>query len=890
MKRFFATLLAVVMLVSMIPAASQAAQYATVVGGWLRLRAGASFEADTITSYYTDTVIEILGTSGSWYRVKTPDGRTGYMHSDFLRLGGVSAPTSANAFVTSHNGYGVRLRQGPGTGYRVIRTYAVGTPVTVLERGNNWCKIQINGTTGYMMTQFLNFGSASGNGNQSVLCYATVWSSNGYGVRLRSGPSTSYDRIGKYSVGTTVAVLEKGAVWDRIRVGSRTGWMMNEFLHYQNANEVTSVSLNTLNPTVGTVMSAAAMTPSGATVAYSWIVGGSVKGTNSTYTVSAADVGKTIQLKITGTGSYSGSATSVATNPVISNTQINGLQLNTTAPVVGDVLKATFTPADATVAYAWKVGGYQVSNSAQYTVAATDAGKIIELIVTGTGSYSGTLSAATSPVTTTSILTGVSIRNDSNATAGAAPVVGDQLSAVISPAQATVSYQWKRSGTAISGATGATYVLTEGDQGCQMSVTVTGTGSYSGEKTATIPEPVNARPEKPAIDDGALADAVVGQTYAAQLTAQGGGQITWALSSGNLPDGLALTDSGAITGTPSKDGTFTFAVTAENLTGSDEKTFTIKVLPAAKPELTVGSVVIPAQTEGYAQPAPVAVTITNIGNADAHLQMLYPEGGNADCFIVNEDGRSVIAAGNTETTWTIQPAAGLAAGTYTTSFVVRYDDGVTASAEVTFTVNAASSEPQPTYSLTVVGGSADRSACAAGTVVALTANTSEDGKVFSGWTASGEVSFADASAAVTTMTMPASDVTVTANFIDAVVPKAELSIREIVIADVEEGYAQPAPVEIEITNIGNADAVLVMLYPEGGNANVFTVNENGRTNIAAGAKDTSWNIQPAAGLAAGTYTTEFVVEYNGVKTSVPVSFKVQEKAPVVPQLTEESGS
>ena len=80
MKRFLSALLAAVLLVGMIPAASYAAtQYATVVGGWLRLRAGASFDADTITSYYTGTVVEILGTSGEWYRVKTPDSRTGYM-------------------------------------------------------------------------------------------------------------------------------------------------------------------------------------------------------------------------------------------------------------------------------------------------------------------------------------------------------------------------------------------------------------------------------------------------------------------------------------------------------------------------------------------------------------------------------------------------------------------------------------------------------------------------------------------------------------------------------------------------------------------------------------------------------------------------------------------
>ena len=687
MKRFLAALLAAVLLVGMIPAASYAAtQYATVVGGWLRLRAGASFDADTITSYYTGTVVEILGTSGAWYRVKTPDSRTGYMYSDYLKLGAQSSE-SANAYVTSHNGYGVRLRKGPGTGYRVIRTYAVGTPVTVLEKGNYWCRIRINGTVGYMMTQFLNFGGEAGNGNESVLCYATIWSGNGYGVRLRTGPGKNYGKIGVYSVGTSVAVLEKGETWDRIRVGSRTGWMMNEFLHYQNSNEVTSVTLNTMDPTVGTVMSVKAMSPANADVSYAWIVGGSVKGTNSTYTVSLADVGEKIQLKVNGVGSYTGSAVSKLTNPVISNTQISNLKLSTTAPVVGDIIKATFTPADAVVVYAWKVGGYQVSNDAAYTVVKDDVGKTIELIVTGTGLYSGTLSASTAAVVATSAVAGVTIRNDTNATAGAAPMVGDVLSAVVSPAQATVSYQWRRNGQAIKNATKASYQLTDADLGAKMSVAVTGNGTYSGTKTASVDLAVEARPVKPSIDEYSMPDAMVGRKYATQLVARGGGKMTWKLTGGKLPDGLKLSENGAITGVPAKDGVFTFTVQAANLAGSDEKQFAITVVPVAKPQLTITSVTIPAVVEGYEQPAPVAVRISNVGKADAVLQQLWTAGTNSDCFIVNENGSSVIAAGAVDNSWTVQPKAGLAAGTYYADFMVSYDGG-TASANVAFTVMA----------------------------------------------------------------------------------------------------------------------------------------------------------------------------------------------------------
>ena len=203
--------------------------------------------------------------------------------------------------MVSGNGYGVRMRSGPSTTYSVLRKWPVGTRAIILAEGQNWCRISVGGNVGYMMSQFLHFGSDYPD-DSNVLCYATIWSSNGYGVRLRTGPSKSYSKIGVYSVGTKVAVLQKGAVWDRIRVGSRVGWMMNEFLIYHENNEVTSVTLNNYMPVVGSVLTMQAVSPSTATVSYEWLVGGVVKSTNTTYTVDANDVGKTIQLPSTRRG------------------------------------------------------------------------------------------------------------------------------------------------------------------------------------------------------------------------------------------------------------------------------------------------------------------------------------------------------------------------------------------------------------------------------------------------------------------------------------------------------------------------------------------------------------------------------------------------------------
>ncbi len=250
MKRMIILGLAVLFIVTLLPVfQAAAAEYGTVVGGRLRLRAAPSYDATIIKYYNTGTVVEILGTSGDWYSVKAPDNQAGYMHSDYITLGGT--PGALTKYVYSSNGYGVRLRTGPSKGYRILAVYPVGTQVSVLQTGTIWSRIQIGETVGFMMSEFLTSSDPGTTPAPSGDDLATVWSSNGYGVRLRSGPSTSYSIIGLYSVGTRVDVLERGSDWDRIKVGSRIGYMMNEFLIYDDpdATEATGITVTADYPT-----------------------------------------------------------------------------------------------------------------------------------------------------------------------------------------------------------------------------------------------------------------------------------------------------------------------------------------------------------------------------------------------------------------------------------------------------------------------------------------------------------------------------------------------------------------------------------------------------------------------------------------------------------------
>jgi uncharacterized protein YgiM (DUF1202 family) len=49
----------------------------------------------------------------------------------------------------------VNLRAGAGNGYGIIRQVADGTTVTMVNMGPQWSQILADGSTGFVMTNFL---------------------------------------------------------------------------------------------------------------------------------------------------------------------------------------------------------------------------------------------------------------------------------------------------------------------------------------------------------------------------------------------------------------------------------------------------------------------------------------------------------------------------------------------------------------------------------------------------------------------------------------------------------------------------------------------------------------------------------------------------------------
>lgn len=65
--------------------------------------------------------------------------------------------------------------------------------------------------------------------------FATITANQGTTVKMRAKPSTSSSKYWDIPIGATVTVLEKGNDWSKIQVGARVGYMMSQFLVFENA-------------------------------------------------------------------------------------------------------------------------------------------------------------------------------------------------------------------------------------------------------------------------------------------------------------------------------------------------------------------------------------------------------------------------------------------------------------------------------------------------------------------------------------------------------------------------------------------------------------------------------------------------------------------------------
>ena len=232
-----------------------------------------------------------------------------------------------------------------------------------------------------------------------------------------------------------------------------------------------------------------------ATYTYAWYRGSKAisKATKATYTATSSDKGKQLKVRVVASRAGFNSVTqySDATAAVASGMTAVTPVISPKAPKVGQTLSITkldaWSPNPDSFTYQWYRGSTAIAGAtaATYTATGADLGKKLKVTVTGAKADYAPVSSTSAA--TSAVAAGSFTMRQAPTISGRAEVgqTVEAVEGVWTPDPDSFTYQWYRSGTAISGAKNRSYVIAAADAGKPLTVKVTAVKSGVTSVTAT---------------------------------------------------------------------------------------------------------------------------------------------------------------------------------------------------------------------------------------------------------------------------------------------------------------------------------------------------------------------------------------------------------------------
>ncbi|MED0967718.1 SH3 domain-containing protein [Bacillus paramycoides] len=212
----------------------------------LRVRTGPSTSHPTVGSVKQGQVVQVVGEVQDWFKINYA-GQTAYLSKDYVTKGG------SNENVTQGNNQGqnnnvtvqtggtyvvnatsLRVRTGPATYHSVIGGVLNGTTLNVIGSEGSWFKVNYQGKTGYVSSEFMKFvkgGTATPEQpKQPEQGAIGDYYINASALNVRSGEGTNYRIIGALPQGQKVQVISENYGWSKINYNGQTGYIGTRFL------------------------------------------------------------------------------------------------------------------------------------------------------------------------------------------------------------------------------------------------------------------------------------------------------------------------------------------------------------------------------------------------------------------------------------------------------------------------------------------------------------------------------------------------------------------------------------------------------------------------------------------------------------------------------------
>ncbi len=233
---------------------------AWVIPETLNVRSGPGTDRDHIGTLSRGAKVHVTAFADNWCWAKLPDGRWGWIAEWLLQFsadkgrrlaeeaGGSSQASSSSgsppAWIDADT---VNVRSGPGTHYDKRGQLRRGTKVYIIGQERGWCKCRTPGGYGWVRGDLLERDVARGRELAAAVSSPHTTSStevptakgyvNGDGVRLRSGPGTSYGIKASLVSGQVLYVTEHRGEWYRCQVhNGQDGWVHSSLVKFEDGS------------------------------------------------------------------------------------------------------------------------------------------------------------------------------------------------------------------------------------------------------------------------------------------------------------------------------------------------------------------------------------------------------------------------------------------------------------------------------------------------------------------------------------------------------------------------------------------------------------------------------------------------------------------------------
>lgn len=182
----------------------------------LHVRQASSADSASLGLLEKGTTVEILSDLGNGWLEISYQAATGFVSSEYVE------PTTVTGKV---NAGPLNVRSAPSTSGAKVGQMASGTEVEILSSEDGWYQVVGGDLTGYVSAQYVTLDSQS-----ASITYIKVVEGP---LNIRSGPGSSYDKVGSLRSGRVVETYGQENGWYKIE----NGYVSGDYVRIAEASE-----------------------------------------------------------------------------------------------------------------------------------------------------------------------------------------------------------------------------------------------------------------------------------------------------------------------------------------------------------------------------------------------------------------------------------------------------------------------------------------------------------------------------------------------------------------------------------------------------------------------------------------------------------------------------